>query len=507
MTRNYLFNISIFLLLFSQNSLFAQDKEIKKADEYYFDFNYNKAISHYKKIIEKGEDLFYVTHRIGDCYRQMGQIKESVEWYLKALDYPNVDFSTFLLLSQQLKKLEHYEESNQYLRKYYELSGNEKSVTLTKRRMELLRRDYNNFVVHNLPINTAYSEIGPAIYNDQLIFSSNKGLVSATQRKDVRNNEYFYKIYSSKINTLRNFSKPKIFSRKLTTKYNDGPITFNKDYTLAFVTRNYSNKDNPNAYLNIFIVDKNNAKWNNNATPIPLYEMDCSFMHGFLTNDEERFFFVSDMKGGYGGLDIYYSYVYKGILSSPINLGPQVNSSGNEMFPYISEDNILYYSSDKEGSLGGLDVFFAMPVDDGFSNSFNMGYPINSSKDDFGFIYLENNKNGYYVSNRDGGEGQDDIYAFEQLKSYDLTLFTGIIYTSQKKIFIPDAIVNIYKNSELILSTITNEKGEFSFYLDDLEEMKIEVKNSFFETFTSDLKDVIQSKDEGFYIELNLDAN
>ena len=488
-------------------SLTAQIKEIKKADECFYNFNYKKAIKLYKQIEEKGDALYYVTHRIGDCYRHLGETEESVNWYLKAKDYPDVDFSTFLILSQELKKLKRYEEANQFLKQYNELAEIDNSGTLlSKSKLNLLKRDSSNFEIFNLPINTASSEIAPVIYDNKLVFCSNKGEITALKRSDIRDGSSFYKLYSSKINDHLVLTEPKLFSKKLLSKYNDGPIAFNSDNDIAFLTRNMDNKNKRSSYLNVFVVYKDKGKWNRKMMPIPLHQTNFSLMHAFLTKDETRFYFVSDMDGGYGGLDIYFSYYKNGFLSPPVNLGPNVNSSGNEMFPFVSEDNILYYSSDKPGSLGGMDVFFALPKGETFSTSFNMGYPINTSYDDFGLIYYENNKQGYFVSNRDGGKGKDDIYAFEQKVNYNYAHYEGRVLSSQESAIVSNAIVNIYQNSELITSTTTDNKGEFSFYADSEENLFIEIKKRFFETFKSKLENIAHSEKNGYSVQVVLKA-
>ncbi len=510
MIRKYIFYISLLLVLFFQHSLSAQIKDIKKADEYFFDFNYRKAIQLYKEIKNNGDAEYYTAHRIGDCYRHLGNVEESVNWYLQAIEYPDVDMSSYLLLAQQLKKLHRYNESNQYLQKYNEMAGVEPSNILSESKLKLLKKDSLRYKIYSLPVNSPYSEIGPALYNDKLVFCSNKGEIRAFNRTDIRDGEQFYKLYYSKINTFSNLSQPRFFSRKLSTKYNDGPIAFNQDKTIAFITRNVDSSDDKKSYLNIFVSNKVNGHWQKDVLPIPLHQFNYSLMHGFLTHDEKRFFFVSDMEGGFGGFDIYYSYIKDGFLSTPVNLGPQVNSSENEMFPYVAEDGILYYSSDKEAGLGGMDVFFALPIGEGFSNSFNMGYPINTADDDFGLIYLENQKFGYFVSNREGGVGQDDIYAFEQNKSPRFSNFKGRVLTDSEWENVEGATVNFYWESDLLYTTSTDKNGEFSIYLEDMEHFDgdgsyvIEVKKRFFKPFKSDVQKVVEFKGTGYSIEVLL---
>ncbi|TLX70855.1 tetratricopeptide repeat protein [Labilibacter sediminis] len=499
----------IFLILFKVSAisiqLYAQPKELKKADEYFDSFNYKKALRLYNNIRDESVALYYVTHKIGDCYRLLGETENAIDWYLKATEYPDVNYATYYMLSHELRKKERYMEAEQYLNEYYKMSGNNKTIEGSLEELILsLKNDSSNYIIHPLSINTEYSEFAPVIYNDQLVFSSNRTSIQMIKREDIRDGSRFYKLYASKRNELISLSEPEFFSQELSSKYNDGPIAFNQDKTIAFTTRNIKSSAKDKSYLNIFVSHKANGKWKSKSSAIPLRQMDFSYMHAFLTEDDMRLFFVSDKEGGYGGYDIYYSEYKNGFLSMPQNLGPNINTEENELFPFVDRDGKLYFSSDKYGGIGGLDVYFSMPEGDGFSQSFNMGYPLNTSSDDFGLILEEEGLSGYFCSNREGGIGEDDIYAFQQKRELNFIRYEGVIVSSNSNDPVNSALVKVYDGSKLISSTETNEQGVFSFYLKSNNNLILQVKKRYFNLFKKDLKTLATPDDQGYRINIVL---
>jgi tetratricopeptide (TPR) repeat protein len=492
------------LFLFALNTQ-SQLKQVEKADEYFSDFNYIKALELYLEIEQGGQDEYYLSCRIADCYRCLGDAEKAVGWYEKAQTFPDVEASVYFNLYQQLLKLGSYQEADQYLKKYHELKyHNEGNYRSSAEIIQELKKDSDRYVIYPLSINTKFSEIGPTIYEDKLVFSSNRGGVAPMKRFDIRDGSRFYKFYEAKRKDLLSFSETKMFDRRLSTKYNDGPVVFNNDYTVAYITRNVVSATSKNMTLNIYTNVKENGKWSKKATPLPLSRADISYMHAFITKENNRIYFVSDMPGGYGGMDIYYSNIEYGFLSSPVNLGPAVNSAQNEMFPFENEDGILYYASDKQGGMGGLDVYVALRVSDYFVSSYNVGYPINTSSDDFGMIWLADGLSGYFVSDREGGMGKDDIYAFTEKQSQPYFLFEGTVISDVDKDPIEEARVNIYQGNDLILSVNTGAEGKFAFFTKMTNNLRIEVKKTSFLDFSSELDSLAQIDDKGFQLQVKL---
>jgi outer membrane protein OmpA-like peptidoglycan-associated protein/tetratricopeptide (TPR) repeat protein len=208
------------------------------------------------------------------------------------------------------------------------------------------------------------------------------------------------------------------FSGSLNSKYHEGPSAFLKDGSKVFFTRNnFSNgkakksSDGINK-LKLYSADSNGDSWKN-ITELPFNSDEYSTGHPALSADEKLMFFVSDMPGGFGGTDVYVSRLDGSSWSAPVNLGPNVNTKGNEMFPFIDAKNNLYFSSDGHAGLGDLDIFtVAMNGAAVKGKITNLGAPINSSKDDFGVYTDGDRKVGYFSSNRKRGGNDDDIYRF-----------------------------------------------------------------------------------------------
>ncbi len=500
--------VTVFIFLFMSLFAQAQVKQVKKADRYFYDYNYHKAIDLYADIEREGDSLYYVRCRLGDCYRHLGEVQKAVEWYLKAKDLPQVDRSTFYLLAQELKKSGRYEEADQYLKTYISMSEEageevdmEGTLLLTK-----LVRDSMNFKIFPLQINSEFSEIGPVIHNNQLVFCSNRSTLSPIKRKDIRDGSGFYKIYASKGSGFVNFDPPGILSSNLSSRYNDGPVAFNTSNSIAFITRNHYSSDLKRNLLNIYISHKDeDEQWKKSASLIPLIRKEgASYMHAFVTRGDEGVYFVSDMEGGYGGLDIYYSEYRNGFLTKAVNLGPEVNSDRNEMFPYVDSEGRLFYASDKPMGLGGLDIYYCMPGSDGYYQSFNMGYPINTSSDDFGIFVLEDGLSGYFVSNRPGGQGEDDIYAYQQEKDFEFIRYEGKVISEKLQLPVNEATINIYEGSKILFSIKTNAEGEFEFYTKNIDNLIFEVNKRLFDNFRNNLSQISEKRADGLYINVEL---
>lgn len=264
--------------------------------------------------------------------------------------------------------------------------------------------------------------------NDYCIYPYGKGFVFSSSRKNniglgyysSSNGKNFTDLYYTEICESGEWRKPQLFSKILKSKLNEGPVSFNTDQSIIYYTINVtSNKDEAdgdrNAKLKIFKAELVNNKWTK-IEGLPFNSNKYSVGHPAISPDNKKLYFASDMPGGYGGADLYVSYFHHGAWSRPVNLGPKVNTKGNELFPYINGKGLLFFSSDGHTGFGMLDVFCASFLDSEWKNVKNLGRPINSDHDDFGFITDHNLDNGFFSSNRTEGK-DDNIYKFEILKS------------------------------------------------------------------------------------------
>lgn len=266
-------------------------------------------------------------------------------------------------------------------------------------------------VIENLThLNTAESQISPCLYDDQLVYLTQP----SNGRINPNSGNIFYEMFLAELDPAIK-KKPKHFATELRSTHHEGPLTFSKDLKQIFYTRtNTKNgvvQTDPRgkAGLKIYYAYKGAYEWEG-IRELSFNSNDFSCVHPTLSPDGNRMFFASDRPGGFGGLDIYLSEWIAGKWSNPINLGPEVNTSKDEAFPFIHASGRLFFSSKGLAGLGGWDVFMIDLSGLSWGKVYNLPAPYNSPEDDFGFILDEYANRGYFSSNRQGGMGKDDIY-------------------------------------------------------------------------------------------------
>ena len=328
-------------------------------------------------------------------------------------------------------------------------------------------------------INSVNSDFGVTEFGNSILFSSVVEKKVFMRRIDKRSKRNFLDIYQVKKENISprqsDISNVKLlFSKDIKSKLNESSVTFSPDYkTIYFTRNNYVNKK--------FIVDKkgyNNLKilkaewigekWDN-IVELPFCSTNYSVGHPSLSKDGKQLYFISDMPGGIGKTDIYTVAINNdGTYGSIQNLGTPVNTAEKEMFPFISADNMLYFSSDGHFGMGALDIFSTKKIAGTYTKPINLKAPVNTKQDDFSFSINTVTKKGYLSSNRDGGAGQDDIYAVQQLppKKACAATITGIVQESKFKQHLPFSKIIIKDNfGTTIKDIITDEEGRFSFKL------------------------------------------
>lgn len=258
-------------------------------------------------------------------------------------------------------------------------------------------------------------EFSPTYYHNGLVFATSRSEKGALDKKI---DEHFFELYYAEIAPTGIPMQPYFFSPALTSRLHEGPVAFNRDFTKIYFTRNnvqngVVKKDaDGDVKLQIFEAEKSQADWTN-LHSLPFNKVDYSCAHPSLSADERMMYFSSDMPGGYGGMDLYKVEKSGETWGKPLNLGPKINTSDNEIFPFIHPDGVLFFTSDRNGGLGGLDIFRVYVTASGAVESVNIGAPYNSSSDDLGIIMNMDGTEGYFTSAREGGLGKDDLYYFE----------------------------------------------------------------------------------------------
>jgi outer membrane protein OmpA-like peptidoglycan-associated protein len=264
-------------------------------------------------------------------------------------------------------------------------------------------------------LNSPNTDYSPSYYQNGLVYVSSRQSKGTQDRKT---GETFFELYFSPFDPAGDPSTPSSFSLEINSAVHEGPVTFSHNYKTMFFTRNNMDKGQKKAdksgivRLKIYEAKKGKEDWKD-ITELSFNNDSYSCMHPTLSLDGNTLYFTSDMPGGYGGYDLYVTTRSKSGWSQPTNLGKDVNTDKNEVFPFIHANGSLFFSSDGHNSMGGLDLFFTEIDNGNTSEVTNLGEPFNSLKDDLGIIMNDDASKGFFSSNRSPSFGSDDIYSFE----------------------------------------------------------------------------------------------
>ncbi len=404
---------------------FAQESK-SRAEKDFEDFSYIDAAKEYERKVVKGDDSQETLQRLGDAYYNNVDMANASKWYGQLFSKYERTLSPEYIFKyiHSLKGIGNYPLAKALMKIYaekFEMTQfevdqfNDNDLALDK-----IQNLQPQFVVTHLSLNSPFADFGPMFYQDKIIFASSRDSLNLRTRVYQWNEQPYLNLYEA--DTLQlgsDLVDIRLFGPTINTKYHEAITTFNEAGDLMYFTRNnYTNKNlerDPEGinHLKLYKSQRSEMDWSP-GEEVPFNSVDYSVGQPALDPNGKRLFFVSDMPGGFGQTDIYFvELTDDGGYSEPINLGPTINTSGREMFPFV-DDEKLYFASDGHLGLGGLDVFESA-LGNGFSKPMNLGKPLNSKKDDFAFIIDRGRNRGYFSSNRDGGTGDDDIYSFERL--------------------------------------------------------------------------------------------
>jgi len=470
----------IFTLTFPEIS-FSQKLTTKLADKSFDEFAFVEAIGLYEYAYEKDTTDNYIVKRLADANRNIGNTEHVERWLKKLIDRKVSQPEDVFNYSQALKSNGKYLQAEQWLKEYSELRPEDGRVNLQVSLLEYIKflmRDSTKYEILNTAINTPGSDMGPAFYKDRLVFSSTS--IGSKASVTYKWNELPYlNMYSAKISANGDLSNVEPFAPKLKTSYHDGPVSIDQKRGIIYLTRNNYSKGKTGqsregiVNLKIFIGKFEGGDWKLTG-PFQFNSSEYSSGHPSIDMEGKVLYFASDMPGGYGKSDIYFSVFSNGQWSKPINLGPKINTEGNEFFPFISNDGVLYFASDGHGGLGGLDIFFSVPERGVFNSIENMGYSVNSPKDDFGLAIDSTGVKGYFTSNRPGGKGDDDLY-FLKIKHIPV-MIRGVVRDRDTKDILSDAKVSVINEAgNAVASSMTLIDGQFEFEVDKGQKYVVKV--------------------------------
>ncbi|WP_041996105.1 OmpA family protein [Capnocytophaga cynodegmi] len=466
------------IALFSNVLLvFSQEKQMQKANEMYKNYAYIDAIKIYENIAKKGFVNQELLERLGNSYYFNAEYDKASTWYEKLFENKEykVQPEYYYRYALSLKSLGKYAESDQMMSKFVEITRADDTRAILfeehKDYREEIKENSNRLELLQTGVNTEHSEYGTAFYGDKVIFAaSNTSLIKPVSKWT---GESFYDLYEANRDSI-SLSKKTLFSSKINTKFNESTAVFTKDGKTVYFTRNnYVNKkvrmDSENTILlKILRATKDDRGNWGNIVEMPFNSNTYSVAHPALSPDEKYLYFASDMPGTLGSSDIFRVEILENGYGKPENLGNIINTSGRESFPFISKDNVLYYSSDGYPGLGGLDIFATKLYDNGTtSRVINIGEPGNSVDDDFCFVIDKESKVGFLTSNRTGGKGKDDIYGFYERIPLNFTcnkILKGVVKNSETMEIISGATVSLSgKKMDLLKTEASDPAGGFAF--------------------------------------------
>ncbi|NNC85700.1 MAG: OmpA family protein [Bacteroidia bacterium] len=403
--------------------LFSCSKPITyQAHKLYNQMAYIQAIEKYNMVAGKDSANTEVLSRLADCYRLTNQSEEAELWYAKVVKLPDAKPINRLYYGQALMRNGKYEQAQTWLDTYSASQAQDERGGIFVESIKNLDNFFANkdsYTIKNLEINSKEDDFSPTLYGKGLVFASNRVNESFVQYNHAWNDKPFSKIYFS-VGQKHELSNPELFLKSVQTKYHDGAVTFTGDGNTMFFTRNNIVKgkvyksERDIVKLKIFSSHKNKTGWGN-PVEFQYNNHDYHMAHPAVSADGTKLYFSSDMPNGEGGMDLYVCERTESGWGLPVNLGPKVNTKGNEIFPFLHDDKTLYFASNGHKGLGGLDNYFIRNTSGEWSSPVNVGNPVNTKYDDFGIILNSNNDGGYFSSDRPGGKGGDDIYAFERL--------------------------------------------------------------------------------------------
>ena len=464
--------------LFSTASIFAQKVQVAKADKKYDKFAYIDAIEIYERVANKGYESADVFQKLGNAYYFNAELDKAAQWYGKLMDLGQpVEPEYYFRYSQTLKSIGEYTKANEMLAKFNESKGDDsraQKYEATKNYLEIIEENSGRYTVENAgAINSKYSDYGSSFLGDQLVFASARDTGGIFSRKHKWTNQSFTNLYQSKVSGDGNLEKPERFSKSINSKFHESTPVYTRDgQTMYFTRNNYTDgKEGKNSekiiLLKIYKASLVDEKWTNEVE-LPFNSNEYSVAHPALSPDDKTLYFASNMPGTLGASDLYKVSIDGESYGEPENLGPVFNTEARETYPFMSDENELYFASDGQLGLGGLDIFVSKMEEDGtFKEIHNVGAPVNGKSDDFALLIDTQTKYGFFTSNRDGGQGSDDIYKFKENVPLEYnceqTLAIAVIDQETREV-IPNAQVTLLdENMQAIEQVFADENGKYTF--------------------------------------------
>jgi outer membrane protein OmpA-like peptidoglycan-associated protein/tetratricopeptide (TPR) repeat protein len=456
------------------SSGYAQKEKIRQASRAYDNLSYLKTSEILLEVAENGYTSEDLLEKLANSFYFNNNMQQAAKWYGELMaKNENIDPEYYFRYAQALKSIENYAESDKWMKKFAESDRSDlrgRAFSSTVDYLTMIDDASREFEVYNLDLNTEVSDFGTTQYKNQLIFASSRG----SGKKYGWNNQSFLDLFSAEQQEDGSYGKVIPLDSEINTKFHESTVAFTPDDAIMYFTRNnyfkkkYKSSEDGVNRLKIFKATLNDDDEWGDVESIPFNSNAYSVAHPTINVQGTKMYFASDMPGTIGASDIFEVDINSdGSLGEPINLGAFVNTEGQETFPFINSQGDLFLSSNGFNGLGGLDVFVIRDFEKKRALNQpmaieNVGRPINSPMDDFGYYMNLGTNQGFFTSNREGGKGDDDIYSFSIPKCAQV--LEGIVKDRETMELLSGAIVTLFddKGTEL-LQVVTGDDASYKF--------------------------------------------
>ena len=531
-------------LAITTNSL-AQGRQYKKAEIAFDQYEFHKAMVHFKRAYSKSSDRtqkIEMSFKLAECARKIGNYRQAESYYKRAIKMRYDDPIALLYLAMMQRNLGKFDDAIEtfglYSEKVPEDIRAQEAIESCELAIEWTENPTRYAVTNMKGLNSKNDDRMPAFgkndYSLLLFTTARKGVMGRKISKQT--GQYFTDVWAAELEkskkkrgrTGKKQAKPKWSEpislgeflgtdEVINTKFDEGAVSLNERGNLMYFNRAMMKKNEAHV-PRVFSSTKKGGEW---EVPVELaLPIDSNYMVIFpcLSPDEKTLYFVSDMPGGEGDFDIWMSEYNKrkDVWAEPVNLGPEVNTAGSEIAPFVHKDGTLFFASKGHVGMGGFDIFRATKRPSGqFGKVKNMKYPINSSYDDFGIIFSgKGAMNGFYTSNRRGGRGGDDIY---EVKLSDLKFkMEGILVDTESTDPIQGVSIHIEGSDGSSFDAITNKEGFFDLG-DEAIKQGVEYEVAYSKDTYVTVNDTVttqdltihdfESTDEGFLYTISVDLS
>ena len=448
------------------------DQALKKAEKYYAIGEYYDAAAQYRKAYsatpsKEKEKRGQLSAKMAECYRRINNTNKAITAYKNVIRYKQADSLTHLRLAQQLMKTGNYKEAGKQFQTAIDSLPNEEILGLAKNGLEAAKmapewkKEGSKYTVKRMDLfNSRRDDYSPALTgddNDQLFFTSTRNQAQGDEYSGITGSKPSDIFWAQK-DEKGKWGKPQSIDSELNSAFDEGACCFSPDGKTMYLTQCKTDPQYPR-YATIAVSSRSDAAWSKPKELNISKDTLSSFAHPAVSPDGEWLYFVSDMPGGMGGLDIWRCQLLSGSETGGVeNLGALINTAGDEMFPTFRPNGDLYFSSDGHPGLGGLDIFIAKPKTVGWTIE-HPGFPLNSQGDDFGMTFEGLLNQGYFSSSRGDNRGLDHIYSF--FNPEIVQTVKGWVY-EQDGYELTDAVVYMVGNDGTNLKLSVRGDGSFT---------------------------------------------